>query len=50
MDVGLELQVNHVVGVLSRAQQLFGAGRTPADAPVFAPSRDLEDHLGRGHF
>ena len=50
MDVGVELQVNHALGVLSRAQKVFGAGRPPADPPVFAPSRELEDNLGRGHF
>jgi hypothetical protein len=50
VDVGVELQVNRVLGVLSRAQQVFGAGRPPADPPVFVPSRDLEDNLGRGHF
>ena len=50
MDVGLELQVNRALGVLSRAQKVFGGGRPPADPPVFAPSRELEDNLGRGHF
>jgi hypothetical protein len=50
VDVGVELQVNHALGVLSRAQNVFGAGRPPADPPVFAPSRGLQDNLGRGHF
>ena len=50
MDTGVELQVNHVLAVLSRAQQVFGAGRPPADPPVFVPPRGLEDNLGRGHF
>ena len=50
MDVGVERQVNHVLGVLSRAQKVFGAGRPPADPPVFTPARELEDNLGPGHF
>jgi hypothetical protein len=50
VDVGVERQVNHALGVLSRAQKVFGAGWPPADPPVFAPSRELEDTLGRGHF
>ena len=50
MDVGVELQVTRVLGVLSRAQTVFGAGRPPADPPVFTPSRELEDNLGRGRF
>jgi hypothetical protein len=50
VDVGVELQVNHVLGVLSRAQKVFGAGSPPADTPAFTPPRQLEDNLGRGHF
>jgi len=50
VDVGVELQVNRVLAVLSRAQTVFGGGRPPADPPVFAPVRELEDHLGRGFF
>ena len=50
MNVGVELQVSHVLGVLSRAQNVFGAGRPPADPPVFTPVRELEDQLGRGFF
>jgi hypothetical protein len=50
VDVGVEVQVHHVLGVLSRAQQVFGGSRPPADPPVFAASRELEDNLGRGHF
>jgi hypothetical protein len=50
VDVGVERQVTHVLGVLSRAQNVFGAGRPPADPPVFAPVRELEDHLGHGFF
>jgi hypothetical protein len=50
VDVGVKLQVTHVLGVLSRAQNVFGAGRPPADPPVFAPARELEDNLGRGRF
>jgi hypothetical protein len=50
VDVGVARQVDYVLAVLSRAQQVFGAGRPPADPPVFAPPRALEDDLGRGHF
>jgi hypothetical protein len=46
----MERQVNHVLAVLSRAQQIFGADRAPADPPTFAPAPDIEDNLGRGHF
>lgn len=50
MDVGVQHQVTHVLAVLSRAQQVFGADRPPADTPVFAAPRDLEDNLGHGRF
>jgi hypothetical protein len=50
VNVGVKRQVTHVLAVLSRAQQVFGAGRPPADPPVFAASPEIEDNLGRGHF
>jgi hypothetical protein len=49
-DIDVQRQVDHVLAVLSRAQQVFGAGRAPADPPAFAASPDIEDDLGRGHF
>ncbi|WP_375489660.1 hypothetical protein [uncultured Mycobacterium sp.] len=50
MQGGLEQQVDHVLAVLSRAQQVFGGDDPPVDPPVFAASRELEDNLGRGQF
>jgi hypothetical protein len=50
VNVGVKRQVTHVLTVLSRAQQVFGAGRLPVDPPVFAASPEIEDNLGRGHF
>lgn len=39
-----------VLQALARARTLFGGGTAPADPPVFAAPRDLEDGLGRGTF
>ena len=50
VNVAVKAQVHHVLGVLTRAQNVFGGDRAPADPPLFAPVRDLEDDLGRGHF
>lgn len=50
MDTGLQQQVGTVLDVLSRAQQVFGGDRVPADPPAFIAPRDLEDDIGRGCF
>ena len=50
MDAALHQQVTHVLGVLSRAQQLFGGDVPPADPPAFAAPPDLEADLGGGWF
>lgn len=39
-----------VLGVLSRAQDVFGGPSEPAEPPRFAADRDIEDNLGRGHY
>jgi len=46
----LEQELDAVLGVVSRAQKVFGGDTPPVDPPEFAPRRDLEDDLGRGHF
>ncbi len=46
----IDIETQKVLGVVSRAQSVFGGQTEPADAPRFAAARDLEDNLGRGHF
>jgi hypothetical protein len=43
-------QATEVLGLLSRAQQLFGGAAAPAEPPPFVAPRDLEADLGRGWF
>lgn len=50
MANGLEAQVQHALGVLARAQNVFGGDQPPVDPPVFAACRELEDNVGRGYF
>ena len=45
----IEREVDNVLDVVAHAQKVFGGDIPPADPPVFAPRRDLEDDLGRGH-
>jgi hypothetical protein len=47
---GLEQELNTVLGVVSRAQKVFGGDSPVVNPPRFAPGRDLENDLGRGHF
>jgi hypothetical protein len=49
-SLGLQEQTREVLGVLSRAQKVFGGERPPADPPAFVPPPDLEQDLGRGWF
>jgi hypothetical protein len=50
MDAALHQHARTVVGLLTRAQQLFGGDTPPADPPAFAAPPDLEADLGRGRF
>ena len=50
MDAALHQEATNVLGLLSRAQQLFGGQAPPADPPAFVAPPDLEADLGRGWF
>ena len=50
MDTALHQQATNVLGLLSRAQQLFGGQEPPADPPAFVAPPDLEADLGHGWF
>jgi hypothetical protein len=46
----IEGETRRVMGLLSRALNVFGGDVDPADPPRFAAAADIEDDLGRGHF
>jgi hypothetical protein len=46
----IETETKKVLGVVSRALNVFGGDTEPAEPPRFAAARDIEDNLGRGHF
>ena len=48
MDAALHQEASNVLGLLSRAQQVFGGQAPPADPPAFVAPPDLEANLGRG--
>ena len=50
MDAALHQHTSTVLGLLTRARQLFGGDTPPADPPGFAAPADLEADLGRGRF
>ena len=50
MQTATHQQATEVLGLLSRAQQLFGAPAAPAEPPPFGVPRDLEADLGHGWF
>jgi hypothetical protein len=50
VDTALHQETTNVLGLLSRAQQLFGGDTPPADPPAFVAPPDLEDDLSRGWF
>jgi hypothetical protein len=50
VDAALHQETTNVLGLLSRAQQLFGGQAPPADPPAFFAPADLEADLGRGWF
>jgi hypothetical protein len=45
----IEQEVDGVLDVVAHAQKVFGGDRPTTDPPAFAPRRDLQDDLGRGH-
>lgn len=46
----VEAEADKLLATVSRALTVFGTATPPADPPLFAAPRDLEDNLGRGHF
>jgi hypothetical protein len=46
----LEQQSTMVLGLVVRAQNVFGSDNAPVGPPEFAAPRDLEDNLGKGYF
>ena len=50
MDAALHQEASNVLGLLSRARQLFGGDVPPADPPAFVAPPDLEADLGGGWF
>jgi hypothetical protein len=46
----LEQEATTVLGVVSRAQKVFGGDTSAVRPPEFVAGRDLEDDLGRGYF
>lgn len=46
----LEQQSKMVLGLVARAQNVFGGTTSPAEPPQFAAPLDLEDDLGKGFF
>jgi hypothetical protein len=50
VDAALHQEATNVLGLLSRAQQLFGGQAPPAEPPAFVAPPDLEADLGRARF
>lgn len=50
MNPKLEQEAKTVLGVVSRAQNVFGGDTPPTEPPEFAAPSDLEDDLGKGYF
>jgi hypothetical protein len=46
----LEQETDTVLGLVCRAQNVFGGGTAPTEPPEFAAGRHIEDNLGRGYF
>jgi hypothetical protein len=46
----LERQADTVLGLVCRAQNVFGGDTAPIAPPDFAANRHIEDNLGRGYF
>jgi hypothetical protein len=45
----LEQEADAVLGLVRRAQQVFGGDVSPIEPPALAAARDVEDGLGRGY-
>ena len=50
MNPKLEQEAKTVLGLVFRAQNVFGGDTAPTMPPDFAANRHLEDNLGRGYF
>ena len=50
LGVELEQEAKTVLGLVFRAQNVFGGDTAPTLPPDFAANRRLEDNLGRGYF
>ena len=50
MNPQLEQEAKTVLGLVFRAQNVFGDHTAPTMPPEFAANRHLEDSLGRGYF
>jgi hypothetical protein len=48
VDIVLQQQARDVLGLLSRAKEVFGGEAPPIDTPAFIPPRNLEQDVGRG--
>jgi hypothetical protein len=46
----LEQEAETVLGLVARAQNVFGGDTPPTEPPEFAANRHIEDDLGRGSF
>jgi hypothetical protein len=46
----LEQEADTVLGLVHRAQNVFGGDKPPTEPPQFAADRHIEDNLGRGYF
>ena len=50
MNPKLEQEAKTVLGLVFRAQNVFGGDTAPMMPPDFAVNRDVEDNLGCGYF
>ena len=50
MNPKLEQEAKRVLGVVSRAQNVFGGNTAPTEPLEFAAPSDLEHNLGKGYF
>jgi hypothetical protein len=46
----IDVETTKVLGVVSRALNVFGGDVERVEPPRFAAASDIEDNLGRGHF
>jgi hypothetical protein len=50
INPSIDVETEKVLGVVSRALNVFGGETEPVAPPRFAADRGIEDDLGRGHF